>query len=352
MAQITVDSQLVPHDELLRVGSALLQAHGLTESNAQLVIESLVASDLRGINSHGIARLSHYLKRLKIGSIKATPELVFEAVSPACGIVDGGHGLGQLVMTEASDRAVELARQSGAGWVAVRNSSHCGALAHYGLRIARQGMVGLVFTHVGPVVLPYGSREPFCGTNPICIAVNGLGDDHLCLDMATSGVPWNTVANAAIEGVSIPTGWAVDANGEDVTDASQAVALHAFGGHKGSGLGLMIDVLCSLMTGSPYGPDIPKMYGDLTKNRRLGGMVGAIDIAKFINPDMARAQVSAMMKRWNNLTPAAGHERVYYPGQPEAEESKKRLEHGIPIGNELFKELNGLAQAHDIEPLA
>ena len=142
--------------------------------------DSLVEANLRGVDSHGVARLPHYLRRIQHGSINPRPKIRVEILGPAAARVDGDRGLGQLVMLTAAEQAIELARRAGSAWVAVANSSHCGALAYYGLRIAEAGMIGLVFTHVDPMVLPYGSREPFCGTNPICItaprAADGSGD--------------------------------------------------------------------------------------------------------------------------------------------------------------------------------
>jgi len=242
LPQIQAPAIRLNHLLLKEFGTRLLKAAGLRESAAQLVSDSLVESNLRGIDSHGLARLPHYLARIRAGSIEARPIISVQQQAPATSTVDGGNGLGQLVMSQATEEAVRLARQAGAGWTAVRNSSHCGALSYYGLRIAEAGMVGLVFTHVDSLVVPYGSSEPFCVTNPICITAPGTEGKSLCLDMATSITPWNTVRNAAIEGVPIPAGWAVDANGCETTDPEQVSAVHPIGGHKGSGLGIMIDV--------------------------------------------------------------------------------------------------------------
>ncbi len=351
MVQIQTDSHQVAAKHLVSLTCQILFKHGLTEQNAQLVADSLIEANLRGIDSHGIARLPHYLNRIQHQSIKSTPQITVQQVAEACAVVDGDHGLGQLVMAKASDEAVRLARKTGAGWVAVRNSSHCGALAHYGLQIAKQGMIALVFTHVDPMVLPHGSKEPFCGTNPLCIAVAGEGDEHLCLDMATSVVPWNTVANAAHEGGPIPKGWAVDHDGKDTTDASGVAALYPFGGYKGSGLGLMIDMLCCLLGGTPFGPDIPKMYGDPTQHRQLGGLIGAISVNHFTDSQAAQKRVSEMISRWVSLAPADPNVPVQYPGQPEIIEQKHRLEYGVPLGLELFKTLNVLAKEHGVDPL-
>lgn len=326
----------------------LLEAHGLTVADARLLSDSLVESNLRGIDSHGVARLQHYLKRIQGGSIEPRPDIAFAPLGPAAGRLDGGHGMGQIAMSRAADEAIALARDSGAGWVSVCNSSHCGALSYFGLQIAQAGMIGLVFTHVDPMVLPHGASEPFCGTNPICITMPGRGGRDICLDMATSVTPWNSIANAAQEGVSIPTGWAVDGAGNDTTDPDVVSALYPVAGYKGAGLGLVIDVLCAMLSGAPIGPDIPKMYGDYTERRRLGGLVGAIDIKRFVEVEAFRDRVEQLLARWGQVRPAHPGGRVLFPGEPELDCRAQRLRDGIPLGLNLVEELSRLADQHGI----
>lgn len=339
-------------ETLAAFGQRALAAVGLRARDAVLVMDSLVAASLRGIDSHGVARLPHYLRRLEFRSINPRPRLRFASLAPACGLVEGDHGLGQVVMDRAAREAIRLARQAGAGWVTVRDSSHCGALDYFGLRIARAGMIGLVFTHVDALVLPFGSRERFCGTNPICIAVPGPGRDGLCLDMATSLVAWNVVANAALAGDPIPRGWAVDRHGRGTTDPQRATALLPVGGYKGSGLGLMIDVLCALLSGAPYGPDVPRMYERLDQHRRLGGLVGAISIQPFLPVRSFRARVVELLARWNQLPPVKPGGRVLYPGQRETECASQRRRLGIPIPAHLLAAFRDWSRAHHIRPLA
>jgi ureidoglycolate dehydrogenase (NAD+) len=336
---------------LKQFGSGLLIAAGLQEPVALLVSDSLVESNLRGIDSHGLARLPHYLARIRAGSVEPRPHITVRQLAPATSLVDGGNGLGQFVMQQATDEAVRLARQAGAGWAAVRNSSHCGALSYYGLKIAEAGMIGLVFSHVDSLVVPHGSSDSFCGTNPICITAPGADGKTVCLDMATSVTPWNTVRNAATEGVSIPAGWAVDADGRETTDPAQAVAVHPFGGHKGSGLGIVIDVLCAMLSGSPHGPDIPRMYGDLSQPRALGGLVGAIDISRFLPLDAFRQRVAEMMRSVGSLTPSQPDGHVLYPGEPELICREERLANGIPLGLGVIEELNRCARQYEKAPL-
>ena len=328
----------------------LLLAAGLRKEEARTVAESLVEANLRGIDSHGVARLPHYLNRIEHGSIKAQPKLQFEKLGDSVGRIEGDQGLGQIVMDRATTEAIQLAKGVGSGWVSVANSSHCGALAYYGLKIAEAGMIGFVFTHVDPMVLPFGAKTGFCGTNPICItaprSITGadkLATGALCLDMATSKVPWNTVANAAMEQVPIKPGWAVDEEGNETTDAQKVVSLYPVGKHKGSGLGMLIDVLCAMLSNSPFGPNIPKMYGDPSEARRLGGLVGAIDIGRFVPLQTFHSRVAEMMQAWCDLPSAEPDGQVLYPGQPELLEKEQRLKLGVPVGLNLLEELKQLA---------
>lgn len=351
MAKISHDTAYVQSSELLDKTIRLFCAHGVSEADAKIVAWHLVETNLRGTDSHGVARVPHYLRRIEAGSINPRPEISFQQVAPSLGVMDGGNGLGHLVVKHACEEAAKLAEKSGAGWVAVRNSSHCGALAPFGLELAKRGFIFFGFTHVDPMVLPHGSREPFCGTNPICITVPGADGKHLSFDMATSVVPWNLVANAANEGISIPQGWGVDADGRDTTDPKQINALYPVGGYKGSGLGLMIDVLCSMLVGAPYGPDIPKMYGDLSRPRQLGGLVGVIDIKPFTDPEQLKARVLELAQRYSSLTPAEGFDRVQFPGQPEIEAQRERERNGIPIGLRTLEDLNEQMVKAGIAPL-
>jgi ureidoglycolate dehydrogenase (NAD+) len=274
-----------------------------------------------------------------------------DQLAPAAARLDGGHGMGHVVMTKAADYAVQQAANAGASWVSVRNSSHCGTLSYMGRRIAQSGMIGIVFTHVDPMVVPFGASQSFCGTNPICIAAPGAEDRVLCLDMATSVTPWNSIENAAIEGVPIPAGWAVDADGNETQDPKKVVAINPMAGYKGSGLGLMIDVLCAMLSDSPFGPDIPKMYGDLSEHRRLGGLVGAIDITRFVKLDRFHQRIDDILERWGGLRPAKPGGRVLYPGEPEEINRQQRLAEGLPLGLHLIEDFNQIADKMGVDRL-
>lgn len=359
MPQVQYDSRSVDPAELVAFCGRIFTAAGLTDKDAALVADTLVESDLRGVSSHGVARIPHYLRRIELGGINPRPQITTTVLGPAAARVDGNHGLGQLTMCRAAETAVELARDAGAAWVTVCNSSHCGALAYYGLKIADAGMIGLVFTHVDPMVVPFGSKKPFAGTNPICITAPRApaGANHgstgaICLDMATSKAPWNAVANAAREGVAIPAGWAVDADGNETQDPNRVAAMMPVGEYKGSGLGIMIDVLCSMLSDSPFGPDIPTMYSkDLSEHRRLGGMVGAIDIGRFVPLDRFHARAVELVTRLGALPPALPGGEVLFPGEPELRCRQRYMSDGIPVGIHTLEELNRLAAGFGLATL-
>lgn len=349
MAQIVSESILVQHEPLMAFVRRCLEHSGLSAADALLVAESLVESNLRGIDSHGVARLPHYLNRIRHGSINPRPNLAFSKLGAAAGRLDADHGLGQIAMARAAEEAITLARESGAGWVAVEKSSHCGALAYYGHQIARADMVGILFTHSDSMVVPYAGKHAFCGTNPLCIIVPGEeADTTLCLDMATSVVPWNTITNAAMEDVKIPGDWAVDVEGNPTTNPKDVRAVRPFGSYKGSGLGLMIDILCSFLIGTPSGPDIAPMYGDPGRQRLLGGLVGAIDIRRFRDVPAFRTAVSALTHRWNAQPAADPAEPVLFPGQPELQTRARRLAEGIPLGVNLVEIFQTIAKEKSI----
>lgn len=351
MPQVTYQTRLVDHLELYSFCIQVLTATGFNDTDAHTVAESLTHANLSGWDSHGVARLPHYLRRIEQGSIRTRPDMHLERLAPAAARLDGGHGIGHVVMTKAADDAVEQAAESGASWVSVCNSSHCGTLSYMGRRIVQAGMIGVVFTHVDPMVVPFGASQPFCGTNPICLAAPGSGGRVLCLDMATSVTPWNSIENAATEGVPIPAGWAVDLDGNETLDPKQVVGLNPMAGYKGSGLGLMIDVLCSMLSDSPFGPDIPKMYGNLGEHRRLGGLVGAIDIRRFVPLDRFQQRIDDMLERWGALRPAKPGGRVLYPGEPGEINRQHRLAEGLPLGLQLIEDFNQIAKKMGVDKL-
>jgi ureidoglycolate dehydrogenase (NAD+) len=284
------------------------------------------------------------------GSIVPRPKVRIVRSKAASVVLDGGHGLGQLVNRRAVEIAIQRSAKHGAAWVALRNSSHCGAMAWFGYELARAGKVGILFTHVDAMVLPHGARKPFHGTNPICVTAPGQGGELFCLDMATSIVPWNFVENAKLEGRTLQPGLAVDRDGVDTTDPFAVHALYSCGAHRGAGLGLAIDLLCSMLGGSPFGPHIPMMYGDMTQQRELGGLIGAIDIASFTSLPAFKKRVTHFMHEIRALPPM-GDAPVLVPDDPEKARTAQRKKDGILLPAAVYDELSALGSEAGIKAM-
>jgi ureidoglycolate dehydrogenase (NAD+) len=264
--------------------------------------------------------------------------MVVARSGPGTAQVAGDRGLGIVVAHRANRVAIELARENGIGAVGVSDSSHCGAIGLYSRVAAREGLIGMAFTHSDKIAAPFGGHRPFLGTNPISLAFPRQGAEPVCLDMATTSIPWNRVMNARREGMPIAPGVAVDGDGRDTTDAHAANALRPLGGpdygHKGYGLALIVELLCGPLNGNPYGPQIGPMYAELQRPRRLGAFFVAIDPLRFAGGPTFAATVEHMARA---LAAEPGAPRV--PGDPELAAQAKRRVEGIPIEPGLVAEM-------------
>lgn len=314
-------------------GKNIFMGLGLNEYDSTLISNSLVQTSLWGIDSHGIARIPHYLTRFENGTLNKKPALNFIKTAAATTQLDGDDGHGIVIMTKATECAIDLAKEAGVGIVGIQNSSHCGAIGLYSRQITNSGMVGIVFTHSDSLVVPFGGNKPFFGTNPISVAFPTEDNlEPICLDMATSVVPWNYIINARREKQNIDMGIGVDKNGSESTIPSDIVGVYPMAGHKGYGLAFVIDLLCGPLNGMNFGPNMTSMYKDLDKKRKLGSLVIAIDPQKFGGKDKLRntgTQVIELIKSFGD--------NVLFPGQPEYISATTRKQIGIPV-TELMRE--------------
>lgn len=327
--------RLILREKLTAFAAACLERLGLTPQDAQLVADSLVAADLRGVDSHGIVRLPHYATRLRNGSVKARPEIRVRHTGPSAAVVDGGAGMGQLVASRAMGEAIALAAQTGVGAVVARNSSHCGACAWFVEMAVRKGMIGIALTHTDSIMVPPGMKRIFLGSNPIAFGAPGAREPVI-VDMSTTHAAWGKVLVARQEGKAIPPDWGVDAQGKPTTDARQVVGLAPTGGHKGYALALMIEILCAQLAGVPFGRHVTKMYGELDKARNLGHFMLALDIARFTDKQAFAEQIAMLMQEIHD-------EGALAPGDPERLNAERRKRDGIAIPEATVRELQALA---------
>ena len=273
----------------------VLHSVGVRRIDGAIVAECLLTANLSGVDSHGVVRLAHYVRRLQNGSIKPRPEIRFERSGPAIGKIDGDDGLGHVVGHHATSKVMALAAETGAGAVSVRNSSHFGMAGYYALRLAAKGFISLCMTPTDRLLIPHGASSPFFGSNPICIGFP-MDGAPVVVDMATTTIPYGKIALAAIERKPVPEHWGADVDGHPTTDPSRVVGLHPVGGPKGSGLAMAIDIFGSVLAGAAWGPHIVRMYGDPESPRGLGHFFAAWDVRRYHAAGSIRRNSSANVR--------------------------------------------------------
>ena len=328
----------IPAARLEAFTTACLEKLGLGSADARLVAETLVAANLRGVDSHGVVRLPHYAMRLRNGTVKARPSIAARRTGPSTALVEGDAGMGQLVAARAMREAITLAKETGVGAVVARNSSHCGACAWFVEMAVKEGMIGIALTHTDSIMVPPGMKRIFLGSNPIAFGAPGV-----VIDMSTTHVAWGKILVARQGGKPIPPDWGVDADGKPTTDPQRVVGLAPTGGHKGYALATMVEILCAQLAGVPFGRHVTKMYGELDKARNLGHFMLALDVARFTDGDGFARAIGAFLEEIHA-------EGALAPGDPERLSAERRRRDGIPLGSSVG-ELNALAAELGVAPL-
>ena len=339
--------------ELRDFADRVLRAAGLAPGHAASAAAGLVAANLRGVDSHGVLRLTQYVASIAGGEIETDPDVrvVFRRGSTA--LVDAGGGYGFAPAQLAMDTAIELAREHAIGFVGVRASHHFGMGASYVLRAAEAGFIGWLTTTSQPVVVPTGSAVPVVGNNPLAYAIpRRAPQPPIVLDMALSEVAFGKIRLAAAEGRPIPLGWGFDAQGRPTTDAAAALAAEALaptGGHKGSGLAIVGEVLAGVLTGSPFGL---ASHAHAHREGGVGHLLTAIDPAVFVFQDEYEDGVEELVTQLKSATRAEGVSELLLPGEIERRTEETRRVEGIPVSDELTAKLAALAARLGVEPPA
>ncbi len=332
---------------------AAFHAAGVSEGHARLAAEVLVSADLRGIRSHGAARLALFIAQLERGVINKTPHMTFRAGSDTTGILDADKGLGMVAANRAMEEALSMAEKHGTGFVAVRNSNHFGHPGYYAQKAVERGFIGISMTNGGHFVAPTFGMEPILGTNPLNVAIPGGPNGHgFHLDMATCTVARGKIETALREGRPIPKGWIPEAFGQPRLDERGILPYDVpllplggegteTGGHKGYGLSLMVELLCSILSGLDT-QDQTAGGAAGQSNWSTGHFMGAIRVAGFRERSLVHAQMTETFDRVRKSKKAPGQDRIYIPGELEmiAEAENRRL--GIPITPSVLEQLSRL----------
>ncbi len=335
---------MIQADHLVQFGSQVLEKVGVSAEDARKTAEILVESNLRGVDTHGIYLVNLYAKRIEKGLINPTPKLEFNKNRPAAGVLDADSGLGQVATLEAMNRAIEMAKEVGVGTVMVKRSTHFGAGAYYTLHAASQGMIGILMSHSETDVVLFGGKKPYLGTNPYSVAIPSAKGQPFVMDMATSEVAFGKVRAAAEAKKEIPPNWAVDAEGNPVTDATQAKAVTPMSGAKGYAIGLMIELLSSGLTGMAYGPGIVRKFDDWENPQNLGHFVQVIDPSAFTQDDSFLNRVDEVFEDIQSQPASSSNPfgKVLIPGAPEFDRRAQRLAEGCPVAPEIAQQLKEL----------
>ncbi len=337
--------KLFTYQQLFNFCEAIFIKIGCNKVDAALAARVLVNADARGIDSHGVARLSGYVRLWQAKRINATPQFKIIHETPSTATVDGDSGLGLVVAPYAMQIAIDKAKDCGTGWVSVQNSNHFGIAGYHAMMALENDMIGIAMTNASALVAPTFGKEKMLGTNPIAVAIPAGNEPPFVADFATT-----TAANGKLEilqrkNENTPTGWVQDVNGNETTDANilkKGGALLPLGGdrehgsHKGYALGSIVDIFSAILSGANYGPWVPPFpaYIPMPENmpgKGIGHFLGAMRIDAFRPAQDFKNDMDNWINRFTSSTTIDANQKVIIPGTPEREMEIERMVNGIPL---------------------
>ncbi len=349
-------SFIIRHDVLAAFAERVFLHMGCSNEDARTAASVLLAADLRGIDSHGVARLSGYVRLWQAGRVNAQPAMSITAETQSTAGLDADAALGLVSAPYAMKLAIEKAKNCGSGWVAVSNSNHFGIAAYHAMMALEHGMIGFALTNASPLVTPANGAERMLGTNPICWAFPAGAEQPLVLDMATSAASNGKLEIAERKNKSIPEGWLVDKNGQPSHDPAalksggMLLTLGSdldHGSYKGYGLSASVDILSGVLSGANYGPWVPPFVSFLPvmpdlPGKGIGHFVGAMRVDGFRPLDEFKAHTDQWIRRFRDTKPAREDVPVIIPGAPEQQMQELRLKEGIPLNEKVVEDLKQL----------
>lgn len=337
-------SHVVDAKSLTEFGSAVLTAVGVPAADAYLLADSLVTAELWGHSSHGMLRLPWYIARLRSGAMEAATQEKIVTDSGSVVVMDGRHGIGQVLTDRAVDLGVDRAKEHGISGVAVRNSNHFGTAAYFTRKAADAGCIALLATNASPAMAPWGGREKTIGTNPWSIAAPAGRYGVVVMDIANTAVARGKIYLAAERGQEIPETWAAAADGTPTTDPTAAIdgLILPMAGHKGYVISFMFDVLAGVLTGSHFGSNVAGPY-EPERPSGCGHLLITIDIAAMIKTDEFQARVENLVEQTKAVPTAFGIDEIFFPGELEDRNKSANLDRGLVLANNTWESLQELS---------
>jgi L-2-hydroxycarboxylate dehydrogenase (NAD+) len=354
----TVEVKVFPIEVLRDFSTRIFLHFRVPKADAAQAADVLASADLRGIDSHGVARLTSYVELLSEGLINPTPKIKILRSTPSTATIDGDNGLGLVVGPQANKIAMDMAEKAGSGWVSICNTNHFGIAGYYVLQALKRDMIGWAMTNSTKLVTPLWGAERMLGTNPIAIAFPGKDEPAIVIDMATCAAAYGKIEMARRRGQPIPQGWGIDNQGRGTTNPDDIVAGGALlplgsdrerGGHKGYGLAIMVDVLCGALGGANWGPFTPPFAlrqetPARSVGKGIGHFFGAMRIDGFIEADEFKRQIDDFVRTFRATKPAPGTNGPLIPGDPEREAEKVRSKEGVPLIMPVVEELRAISK--------
>jgi L-2-hydroxycarboxylate dehydrogenase (NAD+) len=349
---------LFPGGQLHEFCTRVFEHFGVPATDARRAADVLASADLRGIDSHGVARLRAYAEMMSAGRINPRPQPKVVRSTLSTATVDGDNGLGLVVGPFANELCMEKAQTAGSGWVSVCHSNHYGIAGWYVMQGLPRDLINWSMTNATGLVAPLGGAERRLGTNPIAIAFPGQEEPPIVIDMATCAAAYGKLEIARRKGVGIPRGWAIDKHGLDTEDPDQMVdggALLPLGsdrersGHKGYALGLMVDVLSAVLSGANWGPFAPpfavrQQIPTRSVGKGLGHFFGSMRIDGFIDPPDFKRQIDDLSRTLRATRPAPGTTGPLVPGDPERAAEAQRQRDGVPLLPAVVEDLREVSR--------
>jgi L-2-hydroxycarboxylate dehydrogenase (NAD+) len=354
---------MYPYRQLFDFTQEVFMRMGCPPEDAKLATEVLLEADLRGVDSHGVARLSGYIRLWEAGRINTKPKLSIVHETPSTATVDGDGGLGLVIAPRAMDIAIEKADKVGTGWVSVRNSNHFGIAGYHAMEALAKDMIGIAMTNATPLVAPTNSTQRMLGTNPIAVAVPAKNHPPFVADFATT-----TAANGKLEILQrkekkTPSGWVQTAAGLGSTNAFELQSGGALlplgstrnrGSHKGYALGAIVDIFSAVLSGANYGPWVPPFVSFLAPpadpvGKGIGHFFGAMRIDAFRPADEFKQHMDNWIETFRNAQVKRGHKAVLIPGDPERIMTANRLKKGIPLLPPVEKDLEEVGKKFGVK---